>query len=125
MQSGRAAPADGAAAADKGGGGERGGGERFPANREIIREFLEISHDCGLFARFLEPIAEWIQRLAADSLFLPEPRIFRAGTGISSCGTGNEQGIRRVQRRRALLCESANPPGGRRSGGWALGWPVR
>ena len=47
-----------------------GVGLAFPGNREIIREFLEISHDSGLLAQFWEPFAKWIQLLAANSLFL-------------------------------------------------------
>ena len=38
-----------------------GPGLAFPENREMNREFLEISHDSGLFGRFWEPFDNGIQ----------------------------------------------------------------
>src|SRR5215470_9190127 len=61
----------------------------FPENREINREFLQTSPDSGLFERFLTPLAEWIQWLAADSLFHLKTGNFSVRTGNSS----SEQGI--------------------------------
>jgi hypothetical protein len=61
----------------------------FPDNRENNREFLEISHDSGLLARFWEPTAKPIQQLAANSLFLRKQRMFLPEQGVRP----TEQGI--------------------------------
>src|ERR1700684_3558248 len=80
---------------------------QFPANWQIIRQFLEISRDCGLLARVWEPAAKWIQQLAANSLFLPEPRTFLPEQGVRRA----EQGICRVKRR-LYWCDKAAGLGG-------------
>jgi hypothetical protein len=73
------------------------GPRKFPENREFNREFLEISLDSCLLARFLKPVAKRIRQLAANSLFLRKQGNFSPEQGIRP----TEQGIRRQERRRA------------------------
>jgi hypothetical protein len=66
----------------------------FPENRENNRESLQISLDSGFSERLLEPIAEPVQKLVANSLvlwkqgiFLPEQGMIHLEQGIASnCG---------------------------------------
>jgi hypothetical protein len=63
---------------------------------------LEISHDSSLFGRFWEPVAELVQWLAANSLFLrkqgiflPEQGIFRQNRELSAGASTLPSGRRR------------------------------
>jgi len=74
------------------------GPRKFPENREFNREFLEISLDSCLLARFLKPVAKRIRQLAANSLFLRKQGNFSPEQGIRP----TEQGIRRQEHGGAL-----------------------